>query len=122
MLNYDIGITIGLHIHEFDEMKEPEVAEFRRHILEICQESVAKRQENGKESQALYAYPPETENSAQLPPSMEGKLDKGHIKIAIWSLSQVRVLMRVVQANGHHYFFYCEIMFYFIRPTLFIAT
>lgn len=90
MLNSDICTAIGLHIHEFDEMKDPEVAEFRRHILEICQESVTKREENGKESQALYAYPPETENSPQLPPSMEGKLDKGHIKIAIWSLSQVR--------------------------------
>ena len=38
MLNYDIGLALGLPLHEFEDMmKEPEVSEFRRGILEICQ-------------------------------------------------------------------------------------
>ena len=39
------------------------------------------------ESQALYKFPPEIENSADLPSSMVGKLEGGHIRIAVWSLS-----------------------------------
>ena len=89
MLNSDIGIALGVHLHEFDDMKDEEVAEWRRHLLEVCQDSVAQRDKNGKESQSLYAYPPEIENKPELPKSMEGKLEKGHIKIAVWSLSEV---------------------------------
>lgn len=37
MLNYDIGIALGLPVHEFDEMKDPEVIEFRRNVIEVVQ-------------------------------------------------------------------------------------
>ena len=90
MLNYDIGIALGVPLHEFDEMKDHEVSEFRRHVLDICQTAVEARVRNGKESEALYAYPPEIENSPVLPKSMEGKMDRGVIRVAVWSLSEVR--------------------------------
>lgn len=35
MLSYDISIATGLPLHEFDEMKDLEVSEFRRHLLEV---------------------------------------------------------------------------------------
>ena len=51
-------------------------------------EAIAKREENGVDSISTYSYPPEIENNPKLPPSMEGKLDKGKINVAVWSLSE----------------------------------
>jgi hypothetical protein len=80
---------IGIPIHEFEEMKDAEIFEFRRCVLDICLECVAKRDERGKESQAFYAYPPEIENDPNLPSGMRKKLgDEGWIAVAIWSLSE----------------------------------
>ena len=42
MLNYDIGIAIGLPVHEFDEIKDPEVFQFRKHLLEVRQSLIDK--------------------------------------------------------------------------------
>ena len=53
------------------------------------QEAVRTRNSNGTESQALYCYPPEVENSPALPKSMEEKLEGGSLKVAVWSLSEV---------------------------------
>lgn len=89
MLNASIGIALGLPIHEFDESKDLEVMEFRRHILEVCAEAVATRDAGGKESQALYAYPPETENTSDLPTCTLARLEQGAILIQIWSLSDL---------------------------------
>ncbi len=89
MLNYDIGIAIGIPVHEFDDMKDPEVFEFRRSVLDICLEAVDKRDERGKESQVKYAYPPEIENRPELPAGMRKKLGtEGFINVAVWSLSK----------------------------------
>ena len=102
MLNYEIGIALGVPVHEFDElMKDNEVVEFRRHLIDICQSAVDLRNANGRESQALYAYPPEIENSPQLPKSMEGKLDKGKVKVAVWSLSESYEKQRYTVAVEH---------------------
>ena len=43
MLNSDISLALGVHVHEFDDMKDEEVAEWRRHLLDVCQESVTHR-------------------------------------------------------------------------------
>ena len=92
MLNYDIGIAIGIPIHEFDETVhgvDSEVFEFRRSVLDICLDSIAKRDARGKESQALYAYPPEIENDPVLPSGMRKKMgNEGSINVAVWSLSE----------------------------------
>ena len=42
---------------------------------------------SGKESQALYAYPPEIDTASTLPRTLEEKLDKETILISIWQLS-----------------------------------
>ena len=61
MLNYDIGIALGLPVHELDEMtlRDHEVLEFRKNIMNVCKAAVDERDKDGKISQALYAFPPE---------------------------------------------------------------
>lgn len=90
LLNSDISIALGAPLHEFDELKHPETFEFRRHLVDICQKAVSKRQANQPESEALYAYPPEIENSPDLPLSMVQKLVDDKIKIAVWFRSHTR--------------------------------
>lgn len=64
-------------VHEFDEMKDPEVIEFRRSILNVCKETVEARDSGSEDKRASYVYPPEIESSKELPPNLEKKLDKG---------------------------------------------
>jgi len=89
MLNYDIGIALGLPVHELDEMmlRDHEVLEFRKNIMNVCKAAVDERDKDGKISQALYAFPPEIAGNSQLPKSLEDKLDKEHLIISIWQLS-----------------------------------
>ena len=53
MLNYEIGIALGLPAHELDEMmnKDLEVQEFRRNILNVTRTAVEERDKEGKRSQ-----------------------------------------------------------------------
>ena len=50
MLNYDIGIALGLPLHELDEMmnKDVEVLEFRRNILNVTKAAVEERDKDGR--------------------------------------------------------------------------
>ncbi len=43
MLNYDLGLALGLPVHEFDEMADPEAHEWRRRLVEVCQDAIAQR-------------------------------------------------------------------------------
>ncbi len=43
MLNYDVGVALGLAVHDFDELAEPEAHEWRRELVEVCQDAVAQR-------------------------------------------------------------------------------
>jgi len=92
MLNYDIGIALGVAVHELDEMmsRDNEVMEFRKNCLNVCRAAVELRDTN-KESQAMYAYPPEIESTPDLPIGLEKKLEAEnqgtHIVISIWQLS-----------------------------------
>ena len=49
MLNYDIGIALGLPVHELDEMmtKDVEVLEFRKNIMNVCKAAVEERDKDG---------------------------------------------------------------------------
>lgn len=64
-------------ICEFDLVKDSEVQDFRRNILNVCKEAVDLRDSNGPHSRALYVYPPNVESSAELPRHIYNKLDKG---------------------------------------------
>ena len=70
------GMTVGIPVNEFNEMKELEVMTFRRNILKVCKEAVEDRKRNGKHSLALYTYPPDVESSAKLPSHLEEKLQQ----------------------------------------------
>ncbi|XP_074655826.1 phosphatidylinositol 4,5-bisphosphate 3-kinase catalytic subunit alpha isoform-like [Tubulanus polymorphus] len=90
MLNYEIGMAIGMSVNEFNELKDLEVMTFRRNILNECKRAVEQRDSNGLQSQALYVYPPDIDDSPTLPNHFYEKLDKGQMMICIW----------VVSANG----------------------
>ncbi|CAB1325859.1 unnamed protein product [Coregonus sp. 'balchen'] len=84
ILNREIGFAIGMPICEFDLVKDAEVQDFRRNILNVCKESVDLRDTNGPISRALYVYPPNVESSVELPKHIFNKLDKGQIIVVIW--------------------------------------
>ncbi|XP_067658199.1 phosphatidylinositol 4,5-bisphosphate 3-kinase catalytic subunit alpha isoform-like [Haliotis asinina] len=89
MLNYEIGMVIGKPVNEFNEMNDLEVMTFRRHILGVCKITCDQREKNGDLSRALYAYPPDMEASAVLPPHLTEKLkkDDNTLIICIWIVS-----------------------------------
>lgn len=95
MLNYEIGLAIGMPIHDFDEMKDPEVIEFRRNILQVCREAAMRRERDGPRSQALYLYPPEVECMKGLPPNISKKLETGMFSVTFLKLSLRRVSLDV---------------------------
>uniref|UniRef100_A0A6Q2YMG7 Phosphatidylinositol 4,5-bisphosphate 3-kinase catalytic subunit alpha isoform n=1 Tax=Esox lucius TaxID=8010 RepID=A0A6Q2YMG7_ESOLU len=84
ILNREIGFAIGMPVCEFDLVKDPEVQDFRRNILNVCKDSVELRDANGPHSRALYVYPPNVESTQELPKHIHGKLDKGQIIVVIW--------------------------------------
>lgn len=64
---------------EFDLVKDPEVQDFRRNILNVCKDSVELRDASGPHSRALYVYPPNVESTQELPKHIYSKLDKGRL-------------------------------------------
>ena len=71
-------MAIGAPVYEFDQVKDPEVIDFRRNILQLCKEIVEERESQGKMEHALYVYPPNLEMSAELPKHIMQKLDRGN--------------------------------------------
>uniref|UniRef100_A0A7N6C1L7 Phosphatidylinositol 4,5-bisphosphate 3-kinase catalytic subunit alpha isoform n=1 Tax=Anabas testudineus TaxID=64144 RepID=A0A7N6C1L7_ANATE len=84
ILNREIGFAIGMPVCEFDLVKDPEVQDFRRNILNVCKDSVELRDASGPHSRALYVYPPNVESTQELPKHIYNKLDKGQIIVVIW--------------------------------------
>ncbi|KAH0624170.1 hypothetical protein JD844_007649 [Phrynosoma platyrhinos] len=84
ILNREIGFAIGMPVCEFDLVKDPEVQDFRRNILNVCKEAVDMRDVNAPHSRALYVCPPNIESSPELPKHIYNKLDKGQIIVVIW--------------------------------------
>lgn len=76
-----VGFAIGMPVCEFDMVKDPEVQDFRRNILNVCKEAVDLRDANAPHSRALYVCPPNVESSPELPKHIYNKLDKGKINI-----------------------------------------
>ena len=73
-----VGIALGLPVHELAEVmaQDPEVMEFRKNIMSVGKAAVEERDKDGKESQALYAFPPEIAATSQLPRSLEEKFTR----------------------------------------------
>ena len=70
-------------VHEIDEMKDPEVQDFRRNILTLVREVIELRDSQGTLSRSLYYFPADVENSPYLPTYLDKKLDKGSLAISI---------------------------------------
>uniref|UniRef100_A0A3P8PFU7 Phosphatidylinositol 4,5-bisphosphate 3-kinase catalytic subunit alpha isoform n=1 Tax=Astatotilapia calliptera TaxID=8154 RepID=A0A3P8PFU7_ASTCA len=91
ILNREIGFAIGMPICEFDLVKDPEVQDFRRNILNVCKEAVDLRDSNGPHSRALYVYPPNVESSAELPRHIYSKLDKAVLPMLLPSKYTLKI-------------------------------
>ena len=105
VLNYEIGIALGLPVHKLDEMMKsnPEVLEFRKNIMMVCKGAVEERDRDGKRSLALYAFPPEVAGT-DLPRSLKEKLeDENNIVISIWRLSPSCEKQKYTVAVDHRY-------------------
>uniref|UniRef100_A0A7N6B664 Phosphatidylinositol-4,5-bisphosphate 3-kinase n=1 Tax=Anabas testudineus TaxID=64144 RepID=A0A7N6B664_ANATE len=87
ILNREIGFAIGMPVCEFDLVKDPEVQDFRRNILNVCKDSVELRDASGPHSRALYVYPPNVESTQELPKHIYNKLDKGRLQIYTFAVS-----------------------------------
>lgn len=73
LLNSTIGNLIGKSLHEFDQMQNIEVDDFRRKYRRFAEEIACKRRQLDWIGRAMYAYPPEIESNP--PPShIEEKL------------------------------------------------
>lgn len=89
IINYEIGMTIGIPTSDFDDMKDLEVMTFRRTALDMCRNALEQRQITSKQSAALYAYPPDLESHVDLPPHLKKKLEKneGNVVCCVWIVS-----------------------------------
>ncbi|QQP35716.1 Uncharacterized protein FKW44_024011, partial [Caligus rogercresseyi] len=100
ILNSSIGIALGIPLHEFDEMKDPEVLEFRRELFEVTSEAVATRTRKGRRARPFTPFH-RIENESRLPSMMESKLEKGRIRVAIWSLTEQNEKQKCTVAVVH---------------------
>jgi len=63
--NAEIGNLIGRRLHDFDVMG-PEIQDFRRRILPICENAVAERKKNSR-LLAKYYFPPNLDVTSSVP-------------------------------------------------------
>ena len=67
LFNSHIGNLIGKSLHEFDQMQNTEMDDFRRKYREFAEKIVSERRQLDWMGRAMYAYPPEIETTE--PPS-----------------------------------------------------
>ena len=63
--NAEIGNLIGRRLHDFDVMG-PEIQDFRRSILPICEDAFTERKKSAR-AMAKYYYPPSLDETSALP-------------------------------------------------------
>lgn len=73
LLNSTIGNLIGKSLHEFDQMQNTEVDDFRRKYRRFAEKIANERRQLDWIGRAMYAYPPELESTLP-PPHIEEKL------------------------------------------------
>ncbi|XP_069182358.1 phosphatidylinositol 4,5-bisphosphate 3-kinase catalytic subunit alpha isoform isoform X2 [Procambarus clarkii] len=84
ILNYEISLAIGRSVHDLEDLKDAELQEFRRNIIEVVGEAVKARQQCGLALLACYQHPPELEPTSKLPSSIEKNLDEGYLMVTVW--------------------------------------
>ena len=75
LLDSEISCLIGKNLNEFDQMQNPEVNEFRKSYRYIAEQISRERNQLSWEERAMYAYPPELENSDEIPAHIEKNLN-----------------------------------------------
>lgn len=73
LLNSTIGYLIGKSLHEFDQMQNTEVDDFRRKYRRFAEAIASERRQLDWIGRAMYAYPPEVESTPP-PPHIEDRL------------------------------------------------
>ena len=65
-----LATAVGIHLNEFNDIKDLEVMTFRRSLLENCELFVREREKDDA-SILHYSYPPDVANDATLPHNIE---------------------------------------------------
>ena len=98
------GLAVGIPVNEFNEIKDLEMMTFRRNMLQVCKDVTEERDNQGPFNQAMYVYPPDVENSPDLPVHLqqkvnEGKHGKGNVSLApgrfLWNFRHVIFKLRL---------------------------
>ena len=71
------GLAVGIPVNEFNEIKDLEMMTFRRNMLQVCKDVTEERDNQGPFNQAMYVYPPDVENSPDLPVHLQQKVNEG---------------------------------------------
>ena len=65
------GNAVGIHVNEFNDLKELEVMTFRRDILHSCADVIQERERGGLPSLLLYNFPPDIDSEPTLPHNLQ---------------------------------------------------
>eukprot|EP00043_Microstomoeca_roanoka_P011821 m.111667 g.111667 ORF g.111667 m.111667 type:complete len:1032 (-) comp15307_c1_seq1:217-3312(-) len=76
--NVRVGNLISKHLSDFDSMRDPEVAAFRRNIHSVCHDVALSRDRAGREGYAIHRFPPSIVLTP-LPKHLKNKLQKSSV-------------------------------------------
>jgi len=101
------GSALGMSVNDFNESKDLEVMTFRRNAMTCCKRFIDERESSGPAGLAMSIYPPDVHSSAQLPPHIMRKIQKGNrvvfvdISVVIsHNVASVSLLFRVRVKGG----------------------
>nr|ALY05366.1 phosphatidylinositol 3-kinase [Palaemon carinicauda] len=83
LLNLQIGTLIGKDLQKFDDLKNPEVNEFRWNMKVVCDEVVATRNKMSWIEQVQYQYPARIASNADLPLYISDRLQDGQLLLSV---------------------------------------
>jgi phosphatidylinositol-4,5-bisphosphate 3-kinase len=74
LLSSKIGVVIGKNLHEYEQMQNAEIDEFRRRYGEFVEGIARERSLQDWEGRAIYAYPPQVDLGETAPAFVEKNL------------------------------------------------
>ncbi|XP_037075832.1 phosphatidylinositol 4,5-bisphosphate 3-kinase catalytic subunit alpha isoform-like isoform X2 [Pollicipes pollicipes] len=77
MFNQYLSACIGIQVRDLDEMREPEVVEFRLGMVRLCEQAIAQR-EQSDETRLQFMHPPDLDSTPELAPNLLDKLTKSN--------------------------------------------
>ncbi|KAK7076708.1 Phosphatidylinositol 4,5-bisphosphate 3-kinase catalytic subunit beta isoform [Halocaridina rubra] len=100
MLNLQIGLLIGKDLQKFDDLKNPEVNEFRWNMKVFCDEVVSARNKASWVEQVQYQYPARISSNPALPAYISDRLQDGQLLISVQFDTSMQVRYKIFIALG----------------------